>query len=134
MNAIRGTSIVTYYNECNTWDQYSNLLPSHLTTNMGSSVIEQQTEIHIHAVDMRHCKLIKAYFMCYKTYKCVIIFSWNSRRLIYILWTSKIYSDNGFFLSKPYGWGWFFIFQLFKSILFFVSWISLQFFHIFQAK
>ena len=33
--------------------KYSNTLPNHKNTNMGSPTVEQWTEIHLHGVDMR---------------------------------------------------------------------------------
>ena len=40
-------------NKCDKWIKHRNVLPNHQNANMGSSAIEQWTEIYLHGVDMR---------------------------------------------------------------------------------
>ena len=39
-------------NNCNKWVKYKNVLPNLRNVKMGSSSIQQYTEIHLHFVDM----------------------------------------------------------------------------------
>ena len=69
--------------------KYRNVWPYQKNVNMGSSVIQQHTEIHFDFVDMIDMQiqnwLKKRIFICFKTNKYGIIFSWNIKMFKYMV-------------------------------------------------
>ena len=85
--------------------------------------------------DRRACAQCRS-FICQEACKCRRAYAyWIIKYQPHWFCTRKFYSFD-FFISYLY-WsgegGWFFIIQLFKSILCFVNWISLYFFHILRS-
>ena len=44
-------------NKCNKWIKYRNVLPNHQNADIGSSAIDQWTEIYLLGLDMRGMKI-----------------------------------------------------------------------------